>query len=157
MREKTKGEWSLSSDRPSLWPFTWSWRCAAIETGTTTNRTLTYCWPQVIAAGGVIAQSQSSLQSSSPCGLSAKQIIAESRKLRAWPSIFHTPSKVCLGREASAGNPPYVFLYYKELQRMSSFLFRHPRVAVKQPWLDDGKCHQKTPTDGDRGAVTLLN
>lgn len=40
---------------------------------------------------------------------------------------------------------------------MSSFLFRHPRVAVKRPWLDDGKCHQKTPTDGDRGAVTLLN
>ena len=65
---------------------------------------------------------------------------AESRKQRALTSKFHTPSNLCLGREASAGNPPYVFLYYKELQRMSSFLYKHPRVAVKQHWLDDEKC-----------------
>lgn len=85
---------------------------------------------------------------------------AESRKQRALTSKFHTPSNLCLGREASAGNPPYVFLYYKELQSMSSFLFKHPRVAVKLHWLDDEKCyqeHKRTPTDGDRRAVTLLN
>lgn len=62
---------------------------------------------------------------------------AESRKRRALPSTLHTPSNLCLGRESSAGNPPYVFLYYKELRRMSSFLFKHPHIAVKQPWLDD--------------------
>lgn len=76
---------------------------------------------------------------------------AESRKRRALPSTLHTPSNLCLGRESSAGNPPYVFLYYKELRRMSSFLFKHPHIAVKQPWLDDEKCHQayeRMPANG---------
>ena len=85
---------------------------------------------------------------------------AESRKQRALTSKFHTPSNLCLGREASAGNPPYVFLHYKELQRMSSFLFKHPCIAVKQHWLGDEKRHQehkRTPANGDRRAVTLLN
>lgn len=85
---------------------------------------------------------------------------AESRKQRALTSKFHTPSNLCLGRESSAGNPPYVFLYYKELQSLSSFLFKHPHIAGKQHWLAGEKCHQedkRTHSNRDRGAVALLN
>lgn len=85
---------------------------------------------------------------------------AECRKQRDLTSKFHTPSNLCLVRESSAGNPPYVFLYYKELQSMSSFLFKPPHIAGKQNWLADQKCHQEdegTHSDRDRGAVPLPN
>lgn len=82
------------------------------------------CSLQVVCAAGAPAEAGSSLQSTSGVrGLgSVRADTAESGKQRALTSQFHTPSNLCLGRESSAGNPPYVFLHYKELQSMSSFL-----------------------------------
>lgn len=49
---------------------------------------------------------------------------AESRKESLDKSV-HTPSNRSPGREPAAGNPPYVFLYNKELQTGSLFLCPH--------------------------------
>ena len=143
-----------------------SWRSDVVETGTVASGALAFSWPsssessRLGGEGYCRIREFSAEQQQQPMWAHCWADTAESRKQRALTSKFHTPSNLCLGREASAGNPPYVFLYYKELQRMSSFLFKRPRVAVKLHWLDDEKCyqeHKRTPTDGDRRAVTLLN
>lgn len=56
----------------------------------------------VVSAAGLL-QTELSAEPRRVCGL-----IAEQTALNEW--IPH-PSNACLGREASAGNPPYVFLY----------------------------------------------
>lgn len=112
----------------------WDWARDEDEQDTNIRWT---CSLRVVCAAGAPAEPQSSLQSTSGHARArCWEDTAESGKQRALTSKFHTPSNLCLGRESSAGNPPYVSLYYKELQSMSSFLLNILTLLENSPgWL----------------------